>query len=111
MTSLTQADYVEQSEFDQLIADNKFVLVDYTAPWCGPCKVISPLIDKLAEEYCDRVKVVKVDIDQNPENAKQYGIRSIPAILVFRDQEVVENLFGLQSYEALSNILEMQLRL
>ena len=111
MTSLTQANFVDQSEFDQLIANNKLVLVDYTAPWCGPCKVISPVFDKLAEEYCDRVKVVKVDIDQSPENAKQYGIRSIPAILVFRDQEVVENVFGLQSYEALSNILEIQLRL
>lgn len=111
MTDLTQANFIEQSEFDQLVTDNKLVLVDYTATWCGPCKVIAPLIDKLAAEYCDRAKVVKVDIDQSPENAKQYGIRSIPAILVFRDGELVENLFGLQSYEILSNILEIQLRL
>lgn len=111
MTSITQANFVEQSEFSKAITDNQIVMVYYTAPWCGPCKVITPLIDKLAEEYCDRVSVIKVDIDQNPENAKQYGIRSIPAILVFRDGEVVENLFGLQSYEALSNVLEIQLRL
>ncbi len=111
MTSITQANFVEQTEFDQLIADNKLVVADYTAPWCGPCRVIAPLIDQLASEYGDRVRVVKVDIDKSQENAKKYGIRSIPAVLVFRDGEVVENLFGLQSYEAYSNILETQLRL
>ena len=111
MTSPTKANFVEQGEFTQLIADNKLLVSYYTAPSCGPCKAVTPLIDKLAIEYGDRVSVVKVDIDESPENAKKYGIRSIPAVLVFRDGEVIESLFGLKPYEAFSNILEIQLRL
>ncbi|MEO1693271.1 MAG: thioredoxin [Cyanobacteria bacterium J06631_6] len=111
MTSITKASFVDHNEFEQLIKDNKLVVADYTATWCGPCKVVAPLIDKLAEEYSDRVTVVKIDIDQNKDAAKKYGIRSIPAVLVFRDGEVVENTFGSQPYETYSNILETQLRL
>jgi len=111
MTSIAKANYVDSNEFEQLIKDNKLVVADYTATWCGPCKVIAPLIDKLANEYSDRVTVVKIDIDQNQDAAKKYGIRSIPAVLVFRDGEVVENTFGSQPYETYSNILETQLRL
>ena len=111
MTSVTKANFVNHSEFEQLIEDNKLVVADYTATWCGPCKVVSPLIDKLAAEYSDRVTVVKIDIDENKEAAKKYGIRSIPAVLVFREGKVVENTFGSQPYEAYSNILEAQLRL
>lgn len=111
MTSTAKANYVDSNEFEQLIKDNKVVLVDYTATWCGPCKVVAPLIDKLATEYSDRVTVVKIDIDQNQDAAKKYGIRSIPAVLVFRDGEMVENTFGSQPYETYSNILETQLKL
>lgn len=111
MTSVTKANFVEQSEFETLIKENKLVMVDYTATWCGPCKVIAPLIDRLAVEYSDRVTVVKIDIDRSPDAAKKYGIRSIPAVLVFRDGEVVENTFGSQPYETYSNILETQLKL
>lgn len=111
MTSETKAKFVDNSEFQKLVADNKLVVADYTATWCGPCRMVAPLVDRLATEYGDRATVVKIDIDQNPEAAKKYGIRSIPAVLVFRDGEVVENLFGKQSYEVYSNILETQLRL
>lgn len=111
MTSETKAKFVDNSEFQKLVADNKLVVADYTATWCGPCRMVAPLIDRLATEYGDRATVVKIDIDQNPEAAKKHGIRSIPAVLVFRDGEVVENLFGKQSYEVYSNILETQLRL
>ncbi|MEL6928374.1 MAG: thioredoxin [Cyanobacteria bacterium J06600_6] len=111
MTSITKANFVDHSEFEQLIKDNKLVVADYTATWCGPCKVIAPLIDKLATEYSDRATVVKIDIDKNQDAAKKYGIRSIPAVLVFRDGEVVENTFGSQPYETYSNILETQLRI
>lgn len=111
MTSITKANFAEPGEFERLIADNKLVVADYTATWCGPCRVIAPLIDQLASEYGDRVTVVKVDIDQDKDSARKYGIRSIPAVLVFRNGEVVESLFGKQSYETYSNILETQLRL
>ena len=111
MTSEITVSYVDHSEFEQLIKDNKLVVADYTATWCGPCKVVAPLIDKLATEYSDRVTVVKIDIDQNPDAAKKHGIRSIPAVLVFRDGEVVENTFGSKPYETYSNIIETQLRI
>jgi len=111
MTSDTKASSVNTEELKQLITDNQLVVVDYTATWCGPCKMVAPLIDRLATEYSDRASVVKVDIDQNPESAKEYGIKSIPAVLVFRDGELVENLFGKQPYETYSNILETQIRL
>ena len=111
MTSVTKANFVNYDEFEQLIKDNKIVVADYTATWCGPCKVVAPLIDKLATEYSDRATVVKIDIDENKEAAKKYGIRSIPAVLVFRDGEMIENTFGSQPYETYSNIVETQLRL
>ena len=111
MTSETKANYVDSSEFEQLLGDNKLVVADYTASWCGPCRVVAPLIDKLVEEYSDRATVVKIDIDENADAAKKHGIRSIPAVLVFREGEVVESFFGTQSYEAYSNALETQLRL
>ena len=111
MTSTTQADYVQSSEFDQLLTSEKLVVADYTASWCGPCRLVSPLIDQLAREYEGRAKVVKIDIDQNKDNAKKYGIRSIPAVLVFKGGEVVENLVGKLPYETFSNALEKHLRL
>ena len=111
MTSETKANFVNEDEFKQLLADNQLVVADYTATWCGPCRVVSPLIDKLATEYENRAVVVKIDIDQNKDNAKTYGIRSIPAVLVFRDGELVESLFGSKSYETYSNIVETQLKI
>lgn len=108
MTSVTKANFVNSEKLEQLIAEEKLVLVDYTATWCGPCKVIAPLIDRLAVEYSDRVTIVKVDLDQNKDSAKKYGIRSIPAVLVFKEGEMVENVFGSQPYETYNDILEAQ---
>jgi thioredoxin 1 len=111
MTFETTANYVNDSEFNQLLTEQKLVVADYTASWCGPCKIVSPLVDKLATEYGDRVAVVKIDIDENKDNAKKYGIRSIPAVLIFRDGELVESLFGSKPYETYSDSLETQLKL
>ena len=110
MTSITKANFVNGNEFNQLLADQKIVVADYTATWCGPCRVVAPLIDKLATEYSEKVSVVKIDIDENKDNAKKYGIRSIPAVLFFRDGELVESLFGSKPYETYSEIVEGQLK-
>lgn len=107
----TTAQYVQSDEFEQLLASEKLVVADYTATWCGPCRLVSPLMDRLATEYSDRATVVKIDLDQNKDNAKKYGIRSIPAVLVFKDGELAENLVGKLPYETYSNALETQLRL
>ncbi|MEM8676233.1 MAG: thioredoxin [Cyanobacteria bacterium P01_G01_bin.67] len=111
MTSVPKANFVDHNEFEKLIAENQLVVADYTATWCGPCRVVAPLIDQLATNYAESATVVKIDIDQNPDAAKKYGIRSIPAVLVFRDGKVVENFFGIQSYETFSNVLEKQVKL
>ncbi len=109
MSATTKANYVDREEFEKLIGTEKLVVADYTATWCGPCRVIAPLIDRLAEEYQDRVTVVKIDLDKNKENAKQYGIRSIPTVLMFKNGEVVENIVGKATYETFSNALETHL--
>ena len=111
MSATIEATYIQQNEFPQLIGENELVVVDYTAPWCGPCRVIAPLMDRLATEYQGKVTVVKVDIDQNSDNAKQYGVRSIPTVLIFKNGQVVETLVGKASYEIFSNAVEKQLRL
>jgi thioredoxin 1 len=106
---MTKASFVQDSEFEGLLAHAEPVVVDYTATWCGPCKVISPFIDQLADAYEGRAKVVKIDVDLNKENAKKYGIRSIPAVLIFKAGEVVETLVGKATYETFSQALEKHL--
>ncbi len=94
--------YVDESEFNALLSNEKVVVVDFTATWCGPCRLISPLIDQLAEEYKGRAQVVKVDIDNNKPIFKQFGLRSIPAVLMFKDGELAETIVGVSPYEKFS---------
>ncbi|BAZ70830.1 thioredoxin (plasmid) [Fischerella sp. NIES-4106] len=69
--------YIQENEFDALLSEQKVVVVDFTATWCGPCRLVSPLMDQLAQEYQGRVKVVKVDVDSNKPMFKKFGLRSI----------------------------------
>ena len=78
------------------------VLVDFWAPWCGPCKRISPSVDALAEEMADQLKVVKINTDEDAEIAVKYGVMSIPTLLVIKGGEVVETLVGNQSKQAIA---------
>jgi thioredoxin 1 len=70
------------------------VLVDFWAPWCGPCRQIAPLIDELAQQYAGSVKIGKVNVDENPELSTQYGINAIPTLLLFKDGKIVERFQG-----------------
>ena len=106
---MTKANFIQGNEFEQLLNGEKPLVVDYTATWCGPCRLIAPLIDRLAADYGDRANVVKIDIDQNRDNAKQFGIRSIPAVLIFKGGEVVETLVGKAPYETFSDALAKHL--
>jgi len=100
---------IQDSKFDELLTYEGPVIVDCTASWCGPCRAISPLIDKLAEEYQGRAKVVKLDIEENKETPKKYGVRSIPAVLIFKKGELVEHLVGAQTYEKFSGEVDKYL--
>lgn len=104
------AAYIQnEAEFDALLSAESLFVVDCTATWCGPCKLIAPLIDQLADEYADRVKVLKLDMDSNKEVAKRYGIRSIPAVMFFTKGEVAETLIGAKKYEEYSATLDKYL--
>ncbi len=111
MSTTIKAAYVQQDQFEKLINQEKLVVVDYTATWCGPCRLVAPLIDQLAEDYQGKAEVVKVDLDQNKGNAKQYKIRSIPTVLIFKNGQEVDRIVGRATYEQFSNAVEKQLRL
>jgi thioredoxin 1 len=93
---------------DVLDADQP-VLVDFWAPWCGPCRALTPTINDLAETYAGRVKVGKVNVDDNPEVAQQYGVRSIPTLLIIQDGDVVEQIVGAVPKEQLAKKLDAAL--
>src|SRR5699024_12108949 len=77
--------------------DTGLVLIDFWATWCGPCRMQAPILDKLAEEYEDQVKIVKMDVDENPETPSQFSVMSIPTLLLKKDGEVVETMVGVQA--------------
>ena len=90
---------------DEVIESDVPVLVDFWAPWCGPCRMVSPVVDEISVEYDGQVKVVKVNTDENPNVASQYGIRSIPTLMIFKDGQRVDMVVGAVPKTTLANTL------
>ncbi len=99
--SLTAQDFE-----NEVIASDKPVLVDFYADWCGPCRVLSPVVAELADEYADRIAVRKVDVDTNPELAGQFGVRSIPTLVLFKDGRAKDVVVGAQPKSKISAVIE-----
>ncbi|MDF2587047.1 MAG: thioredoxin [Anaerocolumna sp.] len=91
---------------DEVIENNGLVLVDLYATWCGPCKMLAPIVETIADEYTE-VKVGKVDIDQNLDLATEYGVRSVPTLLIFKDGELLNKSVGLQSKNQILELLNI----
>ncbi len=85
---------ITDSNFKELLADGKPLVVDFWAPWCGPCKMVGPVIEELAAEYGEKVLIGKCDVDENTDVPAEYGIRNIPTVLFFKNGEVVDKQVG-----------------
>jgi thioredoxin 1 len=85
------------------------VLVDFWASWCGPCRMVAPVLEDLASDYAEKIKIAKLNVDENPQSSSQYGIMSIPTMLLFRNGKLVETIVGFRNKEALSGIIDKNL--
>lgn len=100
--------HVSDSDFQTNVSSGT-VLVDFWAPWCGPCKMIAPVLEEIDGEVGDRLKIAKLNVDENPAVSGQYGIMSIPTLMVFKNGEVVDKIIGFQPKEALMAKLQKHL--
>ena len=96
----------DESFEEEVLQSERPVLIDYWAEWCGPCKTIAPVLDEIATEYSDRLKVVKLNIDDNPQTPPKYGIRGIPTLMVFKNGQVEATKVGAVSKAQLTAFLD-----
>jgi thioredoxin 1 len=94
-----------KANFDSIISDTKPVIIDFHALWCGPCKAQSPVLKELANELGDRIRVIKIDVDQNQEIANRYRIQSVPTLMIFKNGEIKYKQSGVHTKQQLLNVL------
>ncbi len=99
--------HVSDTSFEnEVLESNKPVLVDYWAEWCGPCKMIAPILDEVSSEYGDKVVIAKLDVDQNQSTSQKYGIRGVPTLMLFKDGNVVDTHVGALSKSQLTAFID-----
>lgn len=101
--------FTDNSFKEDVLNSDKPVLVDFWAEWCGPCRMVGPVVEEMAGEYEGKAKIGKVNVDENPEISTKYGIRSIPSLLIFKDGEVVDQIVGAVPKSQLKKQLDAQL--
>jgi thioredoxin 1 len=101
---------VTDTSFQEEVLNSEIpVLVDFWAPWCGPCRMVAPVVDEIAEQFEGQIKVVKLNTDENPNVASQYGIRSIPTLMIFKGGQRVDMVVGAVPKTTLANTIEKYL--
>jgi thioredoxin 1 len=101
---------INDSQFESEVLKAEVpALVDFWAPWCGPCRMVTPIVEELAEEYADRVKFVKMNTDDNTKTASQYGIRAIPTLIVFKGGQPVGQVIGFRPKSDLKKVIDQAL--
>jgi thioredoxin 1 len=107
---MSSAIAVTDASFEQDVLKSDLpVLIDFWAPWCGPCRMVAPIVDEIAKEFAGRVKVFKLNTDENPNVASQYGIRSIPTLMIFKGGEKVDTVVGAVPKSTLSATISKHL--
>lgn len=96
-------------DFNSFINQDKPVLVDFWAPWCGPCRMLAPVLEEVSNQYADQIAVGKVDVDKCPDLAKQFRVMSIPTLILFKDGKIVDQKLGFQPKNALEDMIKKAL--
>jgi len=101
---------IEEAKFDEAVLKSTMpVLVDFWAPWCGPCRMVAPVVDELSDDYDGKVSFVKINVDDNPKIASQYGVMSIPTLMVFKEGKPVDTIIGFRPKDELKKSLDTAL--
>ena len=105
MAETIAVEYIQEKEFDTLSTSDGVFVCDFTATWCGPCKMIAPMMEQLAKEHGDKIKVTKVDLGENSNLAKRLNIKSIPTVMIYKDGNLIETIVGIVPYEKFNTVV------